>query len=117
MAGGSHWILSGDCGERKRTRKMEVATVAVRISSGGKAQFFVGLGFTVSDPAVLAEALRRVGIAGTVVLQATPSHGAKFVVDGALQSPSGQDPIVRTVWIIDTGEDVPRLITAYPGGR
>lgn len=82
--------------------------------NGGKAQFFVSLGL--GEPAALIEALSRVAVAGEVVVQAESPHGLKFVVDGTIQSPSGRQPTVRTVWIIDAGEDSPRLVTAYPGG-
>ena len=82
--------------------------------NGGKARFFVSLGL--GEPAALVEALRGVAVAGEVVVQTESPHGLKFVVDGAIQSPSGRQPTVRTVWIIDGGEDTPRLVTAYPGG-
>lgn len=82
--------------------------------NGGKAQFFVSLGL--GEPAALIEALSRVAVAGEVVVQTESPHGLKFVVDGTIQSPSGRQPTVRTVWIIDAGEDSPRLVTAYPGG-
>jgi hypothetical protein len=41
-------------------------------------------------------------------------HGKKYIVDGAIETPSGKTPVVRTVWIVDEGSDVPRLVTAYP---
>jgi len=42
------------------------------------------------------------------------THGKKYIVDGRIETPTGKVPIVRTVWIIDRGETVPRLVTAYP---
>jgi hypothetical protein len=41
-------------------------------------------------------------------------HGKKYIVDGAIESPGGKTPMVRTVWIIDKGENIPRLVTVYP---
>jgi len=41
-------------------------------------------------------------------------HGAKYVLDGPLRTPTGSTVQIRTVWIIDTHEDRPRLVTAYP---
>ena len=38
----------------------------------------------------------------------------KHVVDGALATPHGDVVWLRTVWIIDTGLDRPRFVTAYP---
>ena len=42
-------------------------------------------------------------------------HGIKYIVIGRIETPSGQSPGVRTVWIVDKGNDKPRLVTAYPG--
>jgi hypothetical protein len=36
------------------------------------------------------------------------------VVDGSLQSPSGEVLNVRTIWIVETGKRAPRFVTAYP---
>jgi hypothetical protein len=50
-----------------------------------------------------------------VVVSMETSHGIKYIVDGALITPSGKRPTVRTVWIVDRGSENPRLVTAYPG--
>jgi hypothetical protein len=42
------------------------------------------------------------------------SHGKKYIVDGPISRPGGSERLVRSVWIVDTGETVPRLVTAYP---
>jgi len=84
--------------------------------NGGKARFFGDIGFSRTDPAALSHALRALAVSGDVVSHHDSRHGRKFVVDGAIQAPRGRNPIVRTVWIIDAGQDVPRLVTAYPGG-
>jgi hypothetical protein len=44
-------------------------------------------------------------------------HGEKFVVDGwlSVHTEEGRQRSVRTIWIIDAGNDAPRLVTAYPG--
>lgn len=44
---------------------------------------------------------------------ATP-HGVKYVLDGVTRTPSGAVARLRTVWIIETDDDRPRLVTAYP---
>jgi hypothetical protein len=38
----------------------------------------------------------------------------KYVVAGRVETPSGKRPLVRTIWIVDRGDVVPRLVTAYP---
>ena len=57
--------------------------------NGGKAGFFGLLGYSREDPERLMQALR--------------------------QTQESRQWSIRTVWIIDRGEDAPRLVTAYPG--
>jgi len=82
--------------------------------NGGKAAFFAGQGFRESNWPALAAALRKLAAAADVTAELTSPHGVKYVIDGALETPSGKTPLVRTVWIVDRGLDTPRLVTAYP---
>jgi hypothetical protein len=48
---------------------------------------------------------------------ATSQHnqfGTIFEIEGALPSPDGRNPKVRTVWMFDQGASAPRLITMVP---
>lgn len=83
--------------------------------NGGKARFFVLLGFSREDPGRLMKALRDVGEHGEVVTSGESAHGEKYVVDGWLSAHTQESrrSSVRTVWIIDRGGDAPRLVTAY----
>jgi len=83
--------------------------------NGGKAKFFLGLGFTAEQWQVFAEALQRLGGSFPVVRYEESPHGAKYIVIGQIENPSGPSPSVRTVWIVDKGNENPRLVTAYPG--
>ena len=83
----------------------------------GKAEFFTAMGFRQEEWQVLADSLRQVAQEFPVTKSMTSPHGRKYIIDGMLQTPSGQVLIVRTVWIIDTGTDTPRLVTAYPKER
>ena len=40
--------------------------------------------------------------------------GTRYEIGGPLPSPDGRAPVVRVVRFIDTGEDVPRLVTLVP---
>ncbi len=42
--------------------------------------------------------------------------GLTYVVEGRMKTPSGRQPRVRTVWLVESGEVAPRFITAYPLG-
>lgn len=78
--------------------------------NGGKAAFFAALGFDREDWQKLAATFQGVDVSKTM---ASP-HGQKYVLDGRIESPSGKTPVVRTIWIVDRGQDAPRLVTAYP---
>jgi hypothetical protein len=85
--------------------------------NGGKARFFVSLGFSRVNPERLMEALRDVAEHGQVVHSGESAHGEKYVVDGwlTMHTEESRGSSVRTVWIIDRGAGAPRLVTAYPG--
>jgi hypothetical protein len=83
--------------------------------NGGKAKFFLGLGFTAEQWQVFAEALRTLADSFPIIELMESPHGIKYIVVGRFDTPSGKSPSVRTVWIVDTGNDKPRLVTAYPG--
>jgi len=50
--------------------------------NGGKAPFFLGLGFRAEDCQVLAAAFRQLAVAFPVTESMAPSHGRKYVHDG-----------------------------------
>ena len=79
-----------------------------------KARFFMRFGFSGERWEELAGALRIHGASYEVSNRVDTVHGTKYVVDGILASLDGRDPLVRTVWMIDTGSDFPRLVSAYP---
>jgi hypothetical protein len=83
--------------------------------NGGKTKFFLGLGFAAEQWQVFAEALRTLAGSFPIIEFVESPHGIKYIVVGRLDGPSGKSPSVRSVWIVDKGNDRPRLVTAYPG--
>jgi len=81
---------------------------------GGKAEFFTRFGFTADEWQVLADAL--IAHAGTHPVSSTSEskYGTKYRIEGQIPCPDGRSPSIRAVWIIDTGADAPRLVTAHP---
>jgi len=82
--------------------------------NGGKAAFFLSLGFRSADWQALAAALCKLAATDTVIKNVASPHGCKYVLDGRMETPCGKRPVVRTVWIVDDGLPAPRLVTAYP---
>ena len=85
--------------------------------NGGKAPFFIALGFERENWEPFAAALRQLAVHAPVSKYVETAHGKKYIVDGAIESPAGKMPVVRTVWIVNKGADVARLVTAYPHER
>jgi hypothetical protein len=79
-----------------------------------KARFFRGLGFNESNSTLLQRGLMRIAKEGVVVQHVTSRHGVKYVLDGEMQTPLGSRVTLRTIWIIDAGQQHPRFVTAYP---
>ena len=80
-----------------------------------KARFFAALGFTADrwidfDAALRAQHLVLDAEAGPV-----EPYGQFFTIRAMLKGPKGTSAVV-SVWLVRTGEDHPRFVTAYPGG-
>ncbi|WP_375338976.1 DUF6883 domain-containing protein [Ancylothrix sp. D3o] len=46
-------------------------------------------------------------------IEASP-FGTRYVIEGRVITPDGRNPEVRSVWFISTGDDTPKLVSAYP---
>jgi hypothetical protein len=80
-----------------------------------KAVFFLAFGFTIDEWQIMAEALKQHASDHEVTkTDERPPFGVHYVVEGMLNTPDGRNPGVRVVWIIDEGDDTPRLVSAYP---
>ncbi|HEX8282539.1 MAG TPA: hypothetical protein VF588_04255 [Pyrinomonadaceae bacterium] len=81
---------------------------------GSKARFFRSAGFDDANAGELERALIAIAGSGDVTEVEQTPHGIKYVVEGDLQTPTAGTRRLRTVWIIETGEEGPRFVTAYP---
>jgi hypothetical protein len=85
--------------------------------NGGKAAFFERLGFRRARWEELADALSKLACTAEPAETIESPHGRKYVIVGRIESPDGRVATVQTVWIVDSGYDVARLVTAYPQGQ
>ncbi len=84
---------------------------------GSKANWFHGLGYDLADPTALEhDLLELVHTSEDYVAKGSP-FGTKYVVDGTITAPNGTKVNLTTVWIIESSNDRPRLVTAYPGDK
>ncbi len=80
-----------------------------------KARFFFAFGFTIDAWQIMADALKQHAAAhGVSQMLVRETFGANYVIEGALTTPDGRNPQVRVIWAIDKGDDIPRLVSAYP---
>lgn len=79
-----------------------------------KAAFFTRFGFSPGAWEALAQALLEHASKNEVVRIEDSQFGKRYIVDGELLAPDKRKPRVRAIWFIETGEDAPYLVTAYP---
>ena len=77
-----------------------------------KARVLRAAGFT--DGEQVAEQLLALARSNAVSDQIVSDYGTKYVIDGQVQSPTGQTLLLRSVWIVEPGDDRPRFVSAYP---
>lgn len=100
---------------RLRVDESKVVGYLLSHSHGqGKAAFFIGFGFRPEAWEVMADALKAQARGNPVATVVDSPYGTRYSIDGELETPGGRRPRVRTVWILETGSDEPRLITAHP---
>lgn len=122
--GGATWHNASDVKLRDahlavidRSKVVDYLLNEAHADNGGKARFFAVLGFSREDHEGLMKVLRDVAEHGDVVSSTESVHGEKYVVDGwlSMHTHEKRQWSIRTVWIIDRGEDAARLVTACPG--
>lgn len=70
------------------------------------------LGLTLDDAPRLIAALRKAAARGEAVRGAVDRFGQRWLIDFETTGPAGA-VVVRSAWIVRTGEVLPRLVTCY----
>ncbi|MEK7248664.1 MAG: DUF6883 domain-containing protein [Chloroflexota bacterium] len=79
-----------------------------------KAAFFLRFGFTAGEWQTLAAALLNHALVHDAAKVDETPFGTRYVVEGTIETPVGRTPRIRSVWFVESGQDVPRFVTAYP---
>ncbi len=79
-----------------------------------KATFFLSFGFSTDQWWVFAEALLEHAGQHEVAKTLETPEGTHYSIDGELRTPDGRNPRIRSIWVIDTNGQTPRLVTAHP---
>ena len=98
----------------RETKVLGYLLNAAHPDGASKAVFFMVMGFRAADWRALRQSLAEIARTGQVRAVTATGHGVKYIIDGELSIPRGRSATLRTIWIIDHGADVPRLVTAYP---
>ena len=80
---------------------------------GSKARLLAQFGYTVDNWQQLEADIRR-GLATEVEVMRSTGYGIRYEIRITFQTPIALPLTVRTIWQIDEGTEVPRLLTLYP---
>lgn len=80
----------------------------------GKAKFFNAKGFSLPQSEQLANALQQHPFTARPLPQEQGKWGQKLKFRCDIKTPSGASVCIVSVWQIDNGKTIPRLITARP---
>ncbi|MEK6528363.1 MAG: DUF6883 domain-containing protein [Nitrospirota bacterium] len=79
-----------------------------------KARYLRSMGFNETNVNLLKERLIAIAQSENVKETISSSHGVKYVIDGLLQTPVGISTQIRTIWVIEKGQERLWFVTAYP---
>ena len=79
-----------------------------------KAVFFHAFGYSSEKWRQLEADLRGQHLSRDVTLESQTPYGQKYSIRATLVGPSGSSADVVSVWVVRTGEELPRFVTAYP---
>lgn len=79
-----------------------------------KAKLLRTVGFNETNVDILEQELLKIARSQAVKEVVSSPHGMKYIIEAELTAPNGQVIKLRTVWIIDLGQETPRFVTAHP---
>jgi hypothetical protein len=79
-----------------------------------KAAFFLTLGYSLDNWQLLEADLRNQHLSQDTTTDEPTAYGQKYAIRATLVGPSGRSAEMVSVWVVRTGEDFPRFVTAYP---
>lgn len=111
------WIPNADRATVERAKVEDYLLSTEHPSGRHKAAAFLRFGFRPERWEEFAEAARIHANSYEAASVKEIPNGVQYVVEGALPSPDGRNPYVRTVWVVGKDNSAPRLVTAYPRRR
>lgn len=84
------------------------------VGGKSKAKFFRSVGFNENNTSLLEKSLLNIAITQEVKNISESIHGVKYVIEGKIRTPAKGLVQIRTIWILEPNQKVPRFVTAYP---
>jgi len=81
---------------------------------GSKARLLLSLGYSASNWQRFDADLRRMHLSENALVASRTIWGDRYEIVAPITGPVGDTVLFRSVWQIDLGTEVPRLITMYP---
>ena len=82
-----------------------------------KARFFREADFDESTIDLLSRGLLLIARSQQVAETSATVHGLKYVLESELDAPTGRRLRLRTVLVVDRGQERPRFVAAYPASE
>ena len=79
-----------------------------------KAGFLRRFGFDASNWETLQESLLHHVAAAENATAMETQFGTKYMIEASLEAPDGRRPHIRSIWFIEIGQQVPKLVTVVP---
>ena len=79
-----------------------------------KAKFFRSQGYNENNAGLLADGLIFIANSEEIKKEVASPYGVKYIIDGNLITPNKNEISIRTVWVIESHDNRPRFVTAYP---
>ena len=79
-----------------------------------KAAFFNSVGFNIENEDFLANELKKLIDNSDIDMLIENNFGKKYIVGGSINSPTGINVEITTVWFIEKDNTIPYFVTAYP---
>lgn len=104
-------------GDRAIIERSKLVNYALNVSherGGSKARKLIRYGYSPDKWKQLELDIRKYHLTADIRIEKATRYGMRYEIRAALPSPVNRQLYVKTVWQIDNGTDVPRLITLVP---
>lgn len=79
-----------------------------------KADFFKRFGFDIANIDTFKSSLIQHSIDRDIEQTKDSGFGIKYELKCEIRTPDERNPCIVTVWIVENGQEEPKLVTAYP---